>query len=187
MRVALDGNLGSRIQTYLHKLKTDGYNVIFETPCETLQTKYNTDKSRYALSYHLNALNTYIKAPSTNGHICIYERSPYTLKHIYADLDADLLVMDTDEHRVYQSLSETYGWHPDVIIYCYCDPAISHSRLGTNSKVSLMDITTLHIRHEYALDDHNCPIPIYKINDCEDEDTIYRCLLEILYKLHLNK
>jgi len=187
MRVAIEGNLGSRVNEFLERLEKDGYIVYYEPPLtDSLCIKYTDNKDRYALAYHLLVLNNYLDGPNGDDELYIYERSPYTHKAIYEANDANQSRLDPDEHKLYQSYADNYGWKPDVIIYLYCDPRVCHERLKT-STMTLDEITQLHLEHEIAMDDHNCSTPIYKINDHEDEETIYRNLREILYQLQLGK
>lgn len=193
VRVAIDGNIGCGKTFYLTKLQQAGYNVYHEPVAQWANwlKKYNSDMKRYALGFQLKILHDQIGLPNPPGQINVYERSPYTLRHIFGDMLWHDGLFDADEYALHNSYVNDLAWKPDVIIYLFCDPKVCYDRLKEragravegDTQLTLDYLKKIHIQHECVLDELQCHIPIYKINSQEDPDTVYNNLLQVLQSL----
>lgn len=191
MKIAIDGNIGSGKSFYLRKLEHDGFLIYHENTKKWTNwlEKYNNDMKRWALGFQLQILLDQCQKPYEINDLNIYERSPYTLKNVFGDLLNDQNLFDPDEYKLHNQYVQKYGWEPDIIIYLYCDHRICFQRIKQRNKekgvpgddsIPLDYLRQLHLKHEAVFDEHNCDIPIYKINSQEDPETVYRNILDIL-------
>ena len=191
MKISIDGNIGSGKTFYLKKLEEDGYIVNYDRTDKWFDwfEKYNCGMDRYALGLQLQILYDQLDWPYEPGQLNIYERSPYTLKNIFADFLYEQKIFDHQEYQLHNLYIKKFGWQPDIIIYLYCDHDVCYQRIKNRFSITEDEKSTtdclekLHIKHEIVFDDLNCKIPIYKINAVEDPQTIYNSITEILKKL----
>ncbi len=186
MKISIEGHIGSNLSAYLLRLSKDGYLVNFE-PQQThsqLATKFQQDIGRYAFSHFLEILNNYEDFTYHPNQLNLYERSTYTSQQIFEKLAFECQMIDPDEHVLYNRIYNRYSWQPDVIIYLYSQPETTYELLNqTDPSISLEYLRRLHVLHEFALDEHHCTRPIYKVNAQDNPEDVYKCLKEILETL----
>lgn len=183
VRIVIEGLPQVGKSFYCQKLKNNGYIVQTNEQYHKNWTQWyqllQTSTSLQMLSpvaCQLQLLYDQTHLPYETTTCNIYERSPYTLKHIFGDMLYEQRKLSENDYQLQNNYIDELGWIPDVIIYLFCDLNIVSQRTGYNVEF----LEALYLKHETILNEMSCRITLYKVNAQEEPDIVYRNIRDII-------
>lgn len=200
MKVSIEGNIGSGKSTVISRVLQEMRLPVFLEPIEEWSEwlkLFYSDTSRWGMSFNLRVLLSFHKWKH-NMFPAVYERSPLSNRHIFAQLQYEDGQMNTLEMDMYQTLYENLAWTPDAVIYIRTDPEVSMERMQKRARASEATVPleylralhkkydalfyqTQHVDTTKTIQNHTCNV--YVVDGNADADTVYKevsCLLKTL-------
>ena len=187
MKISVEANIGAGKTSLLTKLMG---KVSFPIILEPIQ-KWNAglslfyeDQTRWAFTFNINVLHSYRQLHISED--VIYERSPFTCRHIFTQLSHDRGMMNNYEMSLFSEIYESIGWSPDAIIYIRTNPMTCMKRVKQRNRQCENDMTmeylqSVHDKYEQLMTDTN--IPVYVIDGNKDEFEVFEQTLN-LFTMH---
>lgn len=175
MKIAIEGNIGCGKSSILARLITELRIPVFLEPVnewsDWLKLFYQ-DKQRWGMQFNTHVLLTFHQWKN-NNFFSLYERSPISNRHVFAQLQYDAGHMNDLELKMFDSLYEKLSWRPDVILYLRTDPEVAYARMcqrgrECESKVSLEYLQAVHEKYE-ALSNHHAHVITIDANQSHDD------------------
>lgn len=175
MKIAIEGNIGCGKSSILTRLVKELRVPVFLEPVDEWSqwlTAFYTNPSRWGMQFNTHVLLTFNRWKN-NDFFSIYERSPVSNRHIFAQLQYEAGHMNDLELAMFQTLYDKLGWAPDVILYLRTDPTVAYSRMNTRgrtceSSVSLDYLEKVHQKYE-AIGNHHRNVHVVDANRSHDE------------------
>lgn len=134
--ISLEGLIGCGKSTVIEQLKNSGYNAYTEPISDwSLLRHFYKDQRKYAGPMQMQILCSYHKLYE---NICaryldpdctvIIERSPWTSRHIFADMQRSIGNISDVEMSIYESYYDKIAFKPNGFIYMRTDPARAYDR-----------------------------------------------------------
>lgn len=191
MKIVIDSNIGGGKSTLITHIGNNTRIPIFLEPVnrwsEYLDEFYK-DPKKWALAFNLNVLCSY--SDWTNNHFdSIYERSPYTCRHVFTQLQHDNGDLHPLELKVFDKIFKELSWKPDVIIYIKTDPQICYERMNKRGRdcektVNLEYLVQIDEMYEkYIEREVKDESKIYKVDGNRSEELVYADVMKIINKL----
>ena len=135
MIISVEGNIGSGKSEVLASLENHlaGENVdFFPEPLDewgdTLQL-YLKNKRKWAALLALDVLRGFAKVTSSRRAHQVVERSPYTCRHVFCEIDRNAGHVSKDELPIIEQYVDLYGWKPDLILHLEVNDAVCCDRI----------------------------------------------------------
>ena len=136
MRISIEGNIGCGKSTVLDGLRSHGMEVFKEPVAEwgPLLKLFYEDKQRWAFAFNCKVLLSFVHVPphGKTGPVVV-ERSPYSCRHVFAQMQSNEGQMSSKEWALFRKMHEQVGWEPEVIIYIRTPPSHCMPRISERS------------------------------------------------------
>lgn len=155
MKISIDGNIGCGKTSVMKRLNDELRIPIFLEPLQRWHeflTLFYQDPNKWALPFNLEVLNSFHDWKQ-NQFPALYERSPLSCRHVFAQLNHESNHIHALEMKVFDKIYKELGWYPDVIIYIQTDPTTAMARMQKRareceSQVSLDYIQKVHDKYQ---------------------------------------
>lgn len=191
MKISIEGNISSGKSTLLSRIQQDLRIPVFLEPLHswTLLDKFYKDSERYGFAFNTQVLMSMFQWKN-NDYNSIYERSPYSCRYVFTELQYEQKKMSKEELDLFDSLFSMLKWEQDIIIYIRTTPEICYKRMhirnrGCEEKVSLQYLQEIDRKHCDMLEFIKLTMPhikIYEVNGDDNADNVYTNVLKIINK-----
>lgn len=191
VKIYIEGNIGAGKSEFIKALNTEEYKVVQE-PVDIWEnigilTEFYKDPKRWAYTFQSLAFVSRLSlvwSEIANNHLnkpVILERSIYTDKNCFTELQLDFGNMNEIEHKTYvawYTLAEqkfAKDVKADAIIYLRTTPEICFERIKKRSRngessISIEYLTALHDKHEKWLNAMDNVIYVDVSKDMEGDE-----------------
>jgi deoxyadenosine/deoxycytidine kinase len=187
MKIVIDSNIGGGKTTLINRISQQTRLPTFLEPVidwnEYLDLFYK-DPQKWAFAFNLKVLCSYSEWIN-NKFNAIYERSPYTCRYVFTELQVEENQIHPLELKVFDKIFEQMSWKPDIIIYIKTNPEICYNRMTTRGraceeKVPLDYLIKLDKMHDKYINNIKKTVNVYEIDGNNDEETVYNDVMKIL-------
>jgi deoxyadenosine/deoxycytidine kinase len=191
MKIVVEGNIGSGKSTLCRSLNDATRVPIFLEPVDAWKDwlkLFYTDMSRYGFGFNVQVLLTFHEWKE-NTFKAIYERSPYSCRHVFTALQHASGKMTDTELDTFHKLFNTLKWCPDVIIYVKTDPKTCLERTKKRnreceSNVTLEYLEAVHDKYEDMIEFlRRQGVQVFQIDGSQDAKTVHNMALDIINSL----
>lgn len=160
--VSIEGNIGSGKSTLISALQREFSCQHEDIRCLPepvddwipILTKFYNDPPRFSLAASIRILLSYCDKQKFFG--CVTERSPFSSRYIFTQLQHDSSLLDPTEFAIYDQAFQHWGWQPDITFYVNTPPDVCLQRIRQRGRecenqVTLDYLGQLHQYHDTAL------------------------------------
>lgn len=190
MKIAFEGNLGSGKSSLLARICQDLRVPVFMEPVDEWHewlTQFYKDPVRWGMSFNIKVLLSFLKWKN-NDFLALYERSPLSNRHVFAQVQYEQGRMDNMELQLFNELYKELSWFPDVVIYIRTDPETSYTRMQKRGRkcedhVPIEYLETIHNKYEEVmkgLNNDNCALHMHVVDGNKSADDVYEEVKELV-------
>jgi deoxyadenosine/deoxycytidine kinase len=190
MKIVIDSNIGGGKSTLISELCKKTRIPTFLEPVdnwnEYLDLFYK-DPIKWGLAFNLKVICDYAEW-TDNKFKAIYERSPYTCRYVFTEIQIKEKQLHPLELKVFDEIFNKLSWKPDIIIYIKTSPEICYKRMNNRARdceksVPLEYLIKVDKEYDEYILNMKKTIPIIIINGNNDKDTVFNDVLNALNNL----
>lgn len=186
-RISIEAGIAAGKTTLLRSLAQEGWEVHLEPveQWEELLNLFYGDRQRWAFALDTKVLLSYARCPPPcpGGAPVLFERSPYSSRHVFAQMNFNDAALSPKEWALYKALHDRVAWEPDIMIYIRTTPQVCMNRLlqrarPSEGNVQLDYLSKLHWQHTNMLKYYSGTI--YVVDGTRPADVVLQRVKDIL-------